>query len=283
MKLTLILLLTTSTLFAQNKVIYGDDNRKDLYEVRNQKIKELARSTAAMVKYYQVAQAGNRMSNITGMTLGMRGICDDQRFVKQLSAAECTGFLVAPDILVTAGHCIQNQYDCENNRWVFDFAINDPQQVGNQIQVPMGNVYGCKEIIHQELNDRSRMDYAVIRLDRKVTDRAPLKVRTEGKLRKRTSLFVIGHPSGLPTKVADHAYVRRLKSNYFVANLDTFGGNSGSPVFNQTTLEVEGILVRGDKDYNERRRENCLEVKHCRNRGCKGEEVTRITSVPLGF
>ncbi|WP_420540401.1 S46 family peptidase (plasmid) [Paenibacillus polymyxa] len=33
---------------------------------------------------------------------------------------------------------------------------------------------------------------------------------------------------------------------FFVANLDTYGGNSGSPVFNSDTHEVEGILVRGE-------------------------------------
>jgi len=281
MKYLAIILLFSTHLWAQHKVIYGDDNRQDLYQVKDSRIKELARSTAAMVQYYQIAQAPHAMSNITGMTLAMRGVCQDQRFVNQLSAASCSGFLVAPDLLVTAGHCIQTQDDCDKNKWVFDFAITDHNQNGSTITVPMGNVYGCKEIVSQELNNSNRLDYAVIRLDRKVMDRTPLKFRTSGKLRKRTSLFVIGHPSGLPTKVADHAYVRRLKSGYFVANLDTFGGNSGSAVFNKETLEVEGILVRGDKDYTERRHENCLEVNHCRNRGCKGEEVTRITSVPL--
>ena len=46
-----------------------------------------------------------------------------------------------------------------------------------------------------------------------------------------TPLVVIGHPSGLPTKIADGAWVRNNESEYyFVTNLDTFGGNSGSAV-----------------------------------------------------
>ena len=36
---------------------------------------------------------------------------------------------------------------------------------------------------------------------------------------------------------------------YFSANLDTYGGNSGSPVFNATDGTVEGILVRGNQDF----------------------------------
>jgi len=38
---------------------------------------------------------------------------------------------------------------------------------------------------------------------------------------------------------------------FFDANLDTFGGNSGSPVFDARTNAVVGILVRGADDYRE--------------------------------
>ncbi len=62
-------------------------------------------------------------------------------------------------------------------------------------------------------------------------------------------LYVIGHPSGLPTKVADGAQVCTQKGTHFSANLDTYGGNSGSAVFNAKTNEVVGILVRGANDY----------------------------------
>ena len=36
---------------------------------------------------------------------------------------------------------------------------------------------------------------------------------------------------------------------YFTANLDTYRGNSGSPVFNAITHKVEGVLVRGEQDF----------------------------------
>jgi hypothetical protein len=47
---------------------------------------------------------------------------------------------------------------------------------------------------------------------------------------------------GMSRKWADKGYA-------FLTNLDTFYGNSGSPVFNLNTLLVEGILVSGDSDY----------------------------------
>ena len=70
-----------------------------------------------------------------------------------------------------------------------------------------------------------------------------------GEIQVGEPLCLIGHPWGLPTKVSHTAEV--LKNDgltWFMANLDSFEGNSGSAVFNELTGEVEGILVRGKPD-----------------------------------
>ena len=91
-------------------------------------------------------------------------------------------------------------------------------------------------------------------------------------------MHVIGHPVGLPAKVAGGAIVRDNTPNpFFVANLDTYGGNSGSPVFNSRTHRVEGILVRGERDFVARG--NCTVSFVCPTTGCRGEDVTRITKL----
>jgi hypothetical protein len=125
----------------------------------------------------------------------------------------------------------------------------------------------------------SKDDYAFIELDRKVTDLEPLKVRTSGKISKGDSVVVIGHPTGLPTKIADGAKVRSIQGKFFSANLDTFGGNSGSAVFNAVTHEVEGILVRGETDYVYNSTLGCQVVNVCSNDSCRGEDVTFIKNV----
>jgi hypothetical protein len=77
-------------------------------------------------------------------------------------------------------------------------------------------------------------------------------------------------------KVAAGAAVRdNTPSAFFVANLDTYGGNSGSPVFNSVTHEVEGILVRGEADFVQQG--NCRVSLVCPSTGCRGEDVTRTT------
>jgi V8-like Glu-specific endopeptidase len=88
---------------------------------------------------------------------------------------------------------------------------------------------------------------------------------------------VIGYPSGLPAKLAGGAKVFGTASPFFFsANLDTFGGNSGSPVFNAGSNRVVGILVRGAADY--RPQGNCNVVNVLANTSAK-EEATRISLV----
>jgi len=65
--------------------------------------------------------------------------------------------------------------------------------------------------------------------------------------------------------------------SWFTADLDTYGGNSGSPVFNARTHEVDGILVRGEMDFEFH--SGCQKSKRCGKNDCRGEEVTHIEPV----
>lgn len=264
---------------ARTKVVYGNDDRLDIYEAVNELHLTLARSTAAMIPNRGLV-VEEEIAVIAGSTLEQRGMCASERFSNQVTAANCSGFLVGPDLLVTAGHCIRSQSDCSGSKWVFDFNLRDEHANPERIEVPSTSVYACAEIIEQSLDRFSSDDYALIKLDRPVTDRAPLSFRTEGKVEDRTELVVIGHPTGLPTKIADGAQVRDNDNRvYFNANLDTYGGNSGSAVFDARTGQVEGILVRGDTDYVYDSRQGCRVTNYCPDSGCRGEDVTRITNI----
>ena len=43
--------------------------------------------------------------------------------------------------------------------------------------------------------------------------------------------------------------MRHITPKLLMMDTDTFGGNSGSPVLNAQTNEVEGIFTRGGLDY----------------------------------
>lgn len=203
-------------------------------------------------------------------------LCPEEPFVEQSTVGFCSAFLVAPDVMVTAGHCITSVRDCTEARFIFGFGMTQPNT--DLTSVPAAQVYSCASIISRALVNTG-IDYAVIKLDRPVTDRAPLALRRTGQPAVGMPLTVIGHPSCLPTKIAAGATVRRIVgSSHLVASTDTYGGNSGSAVFNSTTGEVEGILVRGENDYVRTPR-GCWVSNRCPETGCRGEDITLIANV----
>ncbi len=260
-------------------VVYGSDDRQDVSAVTNPLYKKLAQSSAGMIPASTLSTIpGSTRLKITAPTLQLdQNLCPGERFADQLTAAYCSGFLIGSDILVTAGHCIEDASDCARFRWVFDFQQD---KLGTPASVDSSNVYSCASILNQELGANTDNDFAVIKLDRPVVGREPLQIRKTGKIELGANLIVIGNPSGIPTKIAGGAKVRSNdEAAFFKANLDTFAGNSGSAVLDATTGVVEGILVRGEDDYIDDAARGCSHVNICTNDGCRGEDVTRITGV----
>lgn len=280
--------------YDNTKVIYGNDDRYEVDEYGDQEFIEKARSVAIRIQSKRLKTDPSDSSIINFPQKKLKNtlsqICGTERFVEEVSAGDCSGFLIAPNKLVTAGHCMTSETECTANKWVFDFKEGTTQFQKN-------NVYSCKKIIAQKFvyDEKEVSDYAVIELDRKVEDRAPLTHRKLGRVNLGTPLLVIGHPLGLSMKITDGAKVSRmnneererkfhswlLRENYFTANLDAYGGNSGAPVFNKNTGKVEGILVQGADDFVFNNDKKCLESVHLSNSHYNTyEKVMRITKIP---
>lgn len=274
----LALLLSISANAKSPKVIYGDDNRHDLYEVLNPNIIAVSKSTVALVKKNDLLLAGGHYLINTSTFQQTMNVCSHERFASQPNPAFCSGFLIAPNKMVTAGHCITDANDCAQTQFVFDFTMTN--QSSAQTQFATHQVFGCKKILGRQ-QESDGVDFAIIELDNPVLDRVPLKLSNNQSLKSGDKLFVIGHPSGLPLKVTDDANVRMVDDNagFFQANLDTYGGNSGSAVFNATTYEVEGILVRGENDFNTDPTLGCELSNRVENDGGRGEDSTLISKI----
>ncbi|WP_372652206.1 serine protease [Halobacteriovorax sp.] len=255
------------------KVIYGKDDRLDIANSTDPRHAEWAKSVAIQISSISIGENGELSPSTIQETMSL---CPTEEFANQINPGRCSGFLVGENTLVTAGHCVEDLSDCTNNKWVFNFQAGTSTLDSSQI-------YSCKSIISQELSSSTNADYAVIELDRVVENARPLTFRTSGEVKAGDNITVMGHPSGLPMKVAAGATIRSASDDwYFVGNLDTFGGNSGSPVFNTDTGVIEGILVRGETDYSWSRDDDgnsCRVVYQCEDDSCRGEDVTRITKV----
>ncbi len=255
----------------QFDIIYGEDNRVDTFQCTNPLFKTLAKSTAAQVANENIKIRGNT-AELRGKSLGeVFKLCEKERFYHQPFVANCSGFLVAPDIVVSAGHCFEmGPSMCSKHSWVFDYKVDHEKQTN--VSVPSSSVYKCKEVIEWKLT--RTQDYAVIRLDRKVTDRAPVKLASDFKV--GTEVVLIGHPSGLPQKIADQGFVKSVSETEFRATVDAFQINSGSAVFNAKTGDLMGILVRGKMDYRTNREFNCTEVNTTSDSD-DGEDISKNT------
>lgn len=238
---------------ARPKVIYGQDGRDDVDVSTKVQFQTLAKSTAGMFpkSFLQEADSQNfKLSHIR--TIGENyNLCPGQRFREQPAAAACSGFLIGEDLLVTAGHCAHAgpmmPNPCEDFVWVFDYKMESGQK-NEDLRFAKNNVYGCKEIVASAYAETGE-DWAIIRLDRKVSARASLKLAAT-KPALEDELVIVGHPWGLPSKITSGSKVTDLPTNdlFFFTNADTFQGNSGSAVFNESTGEVVGILVGGRDD-----------------------------------
>lgn len=266
---------------ANPRVIYGQDDRKDLYEVENPLQKQWAASTVALVKNSDLSQNASGLVDVNAESFqSLMGVCSTERFADQPSGGFCSGSLIGKNLILTAGHCIRSQESCLGTSFVFDYAVKTKGVYPKSMA--QSNVYGCKNVIWSQVVGNGA-DFAIVETDREVVGREPLKLamgRASADIVDGTRLVMIGHPAGLPTKVDDGAKVRNANNTgFFVATTDSYGGNSGSAVLNYDTGEIEGVLVRGENDYNYDYQHSCYVSNVCTEDGCSGEDVTKVSSV----
>lgn len=279
----------TAALLDKQKAIYGQDNRKDIFMVASDP--KINAAADAVVSLFQSSRLvplddGVRTKIVNKVYATEYRLCDSaspvEPYLNQPCSAFCSGVLIAPDLIATAGHCIFTAQaggpPLNDIRFVFGYRMRDENTPA--LIINNSDIYTGKQIVKQVYVSNGP-DWALVRLDRPVQGHTPASIRRTSKISDAEDIYVIGHPCGLPAKFADGAIVRdNTNADFFVANLDTYGGNSGSPIFNRTTHQVEGILVRGEKDFVARdpsESNSCQISLRCPNTGCRGEDCTRTT------
>ena len=220
----------------------------DVYETDDALHLAAASSTAAMVP------RGSAFA-IDAETLILMGRDDPEPYCllgrlrlerRQGRIADCSGFLVDDDLLMTSDHCLGTDGGrCGSHLWVFGYSVSSPRQTGEPFVVGRDQVYACEAVVGGARGSRG---FALVRLDRRVEGRTPLGLGTSLDGGSGARFFTVGSPGGLPLKVSSGGVLDEDKTDGFwlSVRLDIFRGNSGGPLVNAETGLVEGVVRNGE-------------------------------------
>jgi V8-like Glu-specific endopeptidase len=172
------------------------------------------------------------------------GVCSSDRYAAQPIATNgfCTAYLVAPRLVVTAGHCVGFApvgSDVSQFRLVFGFQMLNATTA--RTTVAASEIYTTLRIT--AVCDGG-WDCSVLELDRPVTNHTMLQINRSGEPIVGDSVYTIGYPFLLPEKFDGPAPITGIFAGIGLAatQLDVSGGDSGSPIFDAATNVVEATL-----------------------------------------
>lgn len=229
------------------KALRGQGLRLDRYEIADPFIQENA---SAVVSIWLKDNLTNTQDGFFALQLQVFGkaynLNSYEPFFHQPVAVGrlCTGFLVKPDVIATAGHCVNKQ---NIHELCFIFGYEMTQAQSPVTRVPLHDVYYGVEILQRVYDPfESGADWALVKLQRPVSGRKPV-ILAATDVALNQAVYVLGHPVGLPLKYVATEPVQAIHNTYFSAQLSIYGGNSGSPVFSKDSHQLVGIVVRGDQ------------------------------------
>jgi len=197
-------------------------------------------------------------------------LCKQEPFTDQPSVGVGTCFIVDKDLMLTANHVFT--HPLKEYAIVFGFDMVNKNGIIETL-IPEKDIYYPIKTIEAS----QTYDTHIFKVNKEI-NRPILEWENSQTLKKGTEIYMLGHPTGIPKKAAVNAGISDNKHpQYFYTSLDSFQGNSGSPVFNFETHKVIGVLVSGQLDY--RFNGNCYESTLCQQPYCKGEKVIRIERI----
>lgn len=264
----------------------SEDPRINLHEVDDlidepiEKIKEMAKSIGCFVDKNNLIPSEedptimefrhdiSTLKKRIKRKLGGYSLAREEKFREEVAPGIATVFLIANRIFLTAGHCVTDEFANDGVNYVLSqrkinsrrivMGFNSPREGEYVTSFAEHEMFSIKKVldyrhmIKKRGNSRLRRDWALIEVNESTERLTPIKMHFE-KLKEGDEVYTMGHPTGLPLKIAMGATIKKTNEetgrHIFLTDVAAFGGNSGSPVFLKTTNKVCGIIVRGPEDH----------------------------------
>jgi V8-like Glu-specific endopeptidase len=233
---------------AARPIIDGTDDRRDIFELDAASAAARNADAIPVLSFTGSLVAHDGVVDLPVVTFAAaQNVCSTERYARQPvnTAGTCTGYLVGPRLLATAGHCTGFSppgTDVSFLSAVFGFRMLDAANARTVVAASeVYRVVGVRGLC-------ASADCTVLELDRPVTNHVILPFRRSGAAAAGDSLYMIGYPFVLPLKLDGPGALVRvvdIGADHLLAmqQLDVAGGNSGSPLFSTVTNMVEGTLV----------------------------------------
>jgi hypothetical protein len=195
---------------------------------------------------HRLAFDGARVSLRAPTLATALGVCEDEPFARQPSAAYCSGAWVGADVVVTAAHCLGHTVEAARDRCRRTWLVRGFAELHDAIQLDPQAVFACTEVLGYD----READLAIVTLGRPVDDgSAPLRP-SAARVSTGDAITVWSHGAGLPLKLDDHATVVDASPDRltFTADSDTFEGSSGGFALDARG-ELAGLVLRGSADW----------------------------------
>lgn len=245
-QILILFLIIPQVVFA----VYGEDSRKDFYELKNSQIEDLSNAMLYRIDKHELrGWTFRRYWKIITASLASKDICQDEKFSKQDTIRlGCSAVLIARDKVLTGGSCISN-FTCKNDLyyWTLGYYKKDKDQRFNQL--PRKNFYKCKKLLRRVYYPDRGISYAIFSLNKSVVNAKPVVI-SKNNLGTNEELIVMGHPEGLPLKISDGAKVLDQNEKLFISNSDIRGETVGAMAFSAKTKELVGMMIYGTANYS---------------------------------
>lgn len=159
-------------------------------------------------------------------------------------------------MILTAKHCVFNMESDEapeveeyhNYYWVFGLYVEGGTSNLNLV-VKNTHIFVTEQVLQYSQAEPGDWALVLVGGESHSTLTFPKLPLYKGTPKVGDELWMLGYPDGLPLKYTDNGRIVKVDNCNFHHNLDSFHGNSGSPIIRMADDTVCGILISGCDDY----------------------------------